>query len=184
MDDYANRYGRHFVKLVDRRATMKEFEFDQILLMPTAKGYRALVEQARIEIKPRMMKYLSRKLSDGAIENLSFFAMAAAVFARSIIDPPIEIDVGRVLIRTVAFCNLRCAHRKEIGGGCLMAMNKGNHHLPKCIKLPRDIDDTWRLLKRYIATGGAICEPQAIGVHEAMGVEVNLEPDFAPSSSC
>jgi hypothetical protein len=48
MDDYVNRYGSHFVKLIDRRATMKEFEFDQNLLMPTAKGYRALVEQAKI----------------------------------------------------------------------------------------------------------------------------------------
>jgi hypothetical protein len=113
MDDYVNRYGCHFVKLIDRRVTMKEFEFDQNLLMPTAKGYRALVEQAKIEIEPKIMNYLSRKLSEGAIENLSFFAMAVAVFARSISEPSIEIDVGKVLIKTVAFCNLRCTHRKE-----------------------------------------------------------------------
>jgi hypothetical protein len=100
MDDYANRYGCHFVKLIDRRVTMKEFEFDQNLLMPTAKGYRALVEQAKIEIEPKIMNYLSRKLSEGAIENLSFFAMAVAVFARSISEPSIEIDVGKVLIKT------------------------------------------------------------------------------------
>jgi hypothetical protein len=184
MDDYENRYGSHFVKLIDRRVTMKEFEFDQMLLMPTAKGYRALVEEAEIEIKPRIMNYLSRKLSDGAIENLSFFAMAVAVFARSVSDPPIEIDVGKVLVKTVAFCNRRCTNRKETGGGCRMAMDKGHHHLPKCIKLPRDIEATWRRLKRYIATGGAICAPQAIGVQEAMGVEVNPASDFAPATSC
>ena len=184
MDDYENRYGSHFFKLIDRRVTMKEFEFDQTLLMPTAKGYRALVEEAGIEIKPRIMNYLSRKLSEGAIENLSFFAMAVAVFARSISEPPIKIDVGKVLIKTVAFCNRRCTHRKGKSGGCLIAMNKGQHHLPKCIKLPRDIEPTWRRLKRYIATGGAICAPQAIGVQEAMGVEVNLASDFAPATSC
>ena len=184
MDDYVNRYGSHFVKLIDRRATMKEFEFDQNLLMPTAKGYRALVEQAKIEIEPKIMNYLSRKLSEGAIENLSFFAMAVAVFARSISEPSIEIDVGKVLIKTVAFCDLRCTQRKETGGGCLKAMNNGHHHLPKCIKLPRDIEPTWRLLKRYIATGGAICAPQAIGVQDAMRVEVNLGSDFIPATSC
>ena len=81
------RYGNHLVKLIDRRATTKEFEFDQMLLMPTADGYRALVEQARIETKPRIMNYLSTKWSEGAIENLSFFAMAVAVYARSISDP-------------------------------------------------------------------------------------------------
>jgi len=67
------------MKLVDSHATGMEFEFDQVLLMPTAEGYRALVEQARVEIKPRIMKYLSGRWSDGAIENLSFFAMAVAV---------------------------------------------------------------------------------------------------------
>ena len=59
MEDFADRYGSRFVKLVDSRATGKEFEFDQVLLMPTAAGYRALVEQARVEIKPRIMSYLS-----------------------------------------------------------------------------------------------------------------------------
>jgi hypothetical protein len=184
MDNFENRYGSHIFRLIDRRVSMKEFEFDQTLLMPTAKGYRALVEEAEIEIKPRIMNYLSRNLSEGAIENLSFFAMAVAVFARSISEPPIEIDVGKVLIKTVAFCNLRCTHRKGNGEGCQIAMNKGQHHLPKCIKLPRDIGPSWRRLKRYIATGGAICGPQAIGVQEAMGVEANLASDFAPATSC
>jgi hypothetical protein len=73
MEDYADRYGNHFMKLIDSRVTMKEFEFDQMLLMPTAEGYRALVEQAKIEIKPRIMNYLSANWSEGAIENLSFF---------------------------------------------------------------------------------------------------------------
>ena len=124
MEDFADRYGSRFVKLVDSRATGKEFEFDQVLLMPTAAGYRALVEQARVEIKPRIMKYLSRRWSEGAIENLSFFAMAVAVYARSVSDPPLTIDVGKVLLRTVAFCNRRCANRKGSGGGCRLAMNR------------------------------------------------------------
>jgi hypothetical protein len=81
MEDFADRYGSHFVKLVDSQASGKEFEFDQVLLMPTAEGYRALVEQARVEIKPKIMRYLSRRWSEGAIENLSFFAMSVAVYA-------------------------------------------------------------------------------------------------------
>ena len=60
MFDYAERYGHRFVKLADSRATEKEFEFDQTLLMPTAKGYRALVEQAKTEIEPRVMRRLSK----------------------------------------------------------------------------------------------------------------------------
>ena len=112
--DFADRYGSHFVKLVDSRATGKEFEFDQVLLMPTAAGYRALVEQARIEINPRIMQYLSRRWSEGAIENLSFFAMAVAVYARSVSDPPYPIDVGKVLLRTVAFCNQEVRQSKRI----------------------------------------------------------------------
>ncbi len=67
--------------------------------MPTAAGYRALVEQAQVEITPRIMKYLSRRWSEGAIENLSFFAMAVAVYARSVSDPPLTIDVGKVLLK-------------------------------------------------------------------------------------
>lgn len=184
MEDYGDRYGSHFIKLIDHRVTMKEFEFDQILLMPTARCYRALVEQAKIEIKPKVMNYLSKKWSEGAIENLSFFAMAVAVYARSISDPPYIIDVGKVLLRAVAYCNLRCARRKETGGGCLMAMDKGQHYLPKCIKLPRDIAIGWGYVKRYIATGGAICSQDAIGVQEALGVNVRLGPDFAPATSC
>jgi hypothetical protein len=72
MEDFADRYGVHFVKLIDHRASMKEFEFDQILLMPTAKSYRALVEQAKIEIDSKIMNYLSNKWSEGALENFLF----------------------------------------------------------------------------------------------------------------
>ena len=68
------------------------------------------------------------------------------------------IDIGKVLLRTAAFCNLRCGHGKGIGRGCLLAMNKEQHHLPKCIKIPRDIDVIWGCLKRYIAAGKAINE--------------------------
>jgi hypothetical protein len=184
MEDYSDRYGHHFVKIKDRHASMKEFEFDQILLMPTAESYRALVEEARLEIKPRIFLYLSRKWSDGAIENLSFFAMAAAIYARSISDPPLHIDVGKVLLKTVAFCNLRCGNRKETGGGCRVAMNIGQHHLPKCIKMPRDIDAVWSCLKRYIATGRATSAQEAIGLKEAMSVKVDPGSDFAPATSC
>jgi hypothetical protein len=184
MEDFADRYGSHFVKLVDRRATGKEFEFDQVLLMPTAAGYRALVEQARVEIKPKIMKYLSRRWSEGAIENLSFFAMSAAVYARSISDPPCPIDVGKVLLKTVAFCNRRCANRKGSGGGCRLAMNRENHHLPKCIKIPRDVAVILGGLKRYIATGKATSCQDAAGVYEVMSVKVDPGSDFAPATSC
>ena len=67
MEDFADRYGSRFIKLVDSGASGREFEFDRALLMPTAAGYRALVEQARTEIKTRIMKYFSRRWSDGAI---------------------------------------------------------------------------------------------------------------------
>jgi hypothetical protein len=184
IEDNTERYGHRFVQLVDRRATMKTFEFDQMLLMPTGKSYRALVEQAKMEIKPKIMNYLLKKWSAGTIENLSFFVMAVAVYARSIKDPPFDIDVGDVLLRTLAVCNLRCAHRKEMGGGCLLAMNKGRHHLPKCIKLPRDIAVGWGYVKGYIATGGAICSFGAIGLQEAMQVKISLESDFSPAASC
>ncbi len=184
MEDYADRYGHHFMKLTDSRATMKEFEFDQMLLMPTAEGYRALVEQAKVEIKPKMMKYLSAKWPEGAIENFSFFAMAVAVYARSISDPPYIVDVGKALLKTVAFCNLRCARRKETGGGCLMSVDKEQHYLPKCVKLPRDIAVGWGYVKRYIATGGAICSQRAIGVQETMGVKAQVGSNFAPATSC
>lgn len=183
MEGYDQRYGQRFVQLVDRRATMKSFEFDQTLLMPTAEGYRALVEQAKLEIKPRIMNYLSRRWSEGTIENMSFFAMAVAVYARSVMDPPVSIDVGKVLLKAVAACNLRCAYRKETGGGCRRAMN-GDHHLPKCIKLPREIALGWGYVKRYIATGGAICSSDSISAHEAMSVRVRPASDFAPEASC
>lgn len=184
MEDFADRYGSRFVKLVDRRGSGKEFEFDQVLLMPTAAGYRALVEQAQVEIKPRIMKYLSRRWSEGAIENLSFFAMAAAVYARSVCDPPLTIDVGKVLLKTVSFCNRRCVYRKGAGGGCRLAMNREIHHLPKCIKIPRDIAAILGCLKRYIATGKATICRDATGVHEAMRVKVDPGWDFAPATSC
>ena len=184
MEDFANRYGSHFAKLVDSQATGMEFEFDQVLLMPTAEGYRALVEQARVEIKPKIMKYLSGRWSDGAIENLSFFAMAVAVYARSVSDPPLTIDVGDVLLKTVGFCNSRCVNRKAAGGGCRLALNKDNHHLPKCIKIPRDTAEILNCLKRYIATGIATSCLDAASVHEAMSVKVDPGSDFAPATSC
>jgi len=184
MEDIVDRYGTHLVELIDRRATMKAFEFDQILLMPTAAGYRALVEEARIEIKPRVMSYLSRIWSDGAIENLSSFAMASAVYARSISDPPLQIDVGRVLLKTAAFCNMRCVRRKETGGGCRMAMSGSRHHLPKCIKLPREINAIWRYVKLYIAAGTAISAQEAKTAHDALSIRADLGHDFAPAASC
>jgi len=183
MEDFADRYGSRFVKLVDSRASGKEFEFDQVSLMPTAAGYRALVEQAKVEIKPKITRYLSRRWSEGAIENLSFFAMAAAVYARSVSDPPLQIDVGKVLLRTVAFCNRRCANREGSGGGCRLAMNRENHHLPKCIKIPRDIAAILGYLKRYIATGKATSRQDA-GMQEAMSVKVDPGSDFTPATSC
>jgi hypothetical protein len=184
MEDYADRYGVHFVRLIDRCVTMKEFEFDQMLLMPTAAGYRALIEQAKIEIKPRIKNYLSKKWPERALENFYFFAMAVTVYARSISDPPYMIDIGKVLLRTAAFCNLRCVHRKETGGGCRMAMNNSQHYLPKCIKLPRDIDVIWRCVKKYVATGKTISAEDAISLHKAMSVKVDPGSEFAPAASC
>lgn len=184
IDNFEDDDGHRIVLLVDRRATMKAFEFDQVLLMPTAKSYRALVEQAKVEIKPRAMKYLKERWSMGTIENLSFTVMAVAVYARSILDPPISIDVGKVLLRAVSRCNRRCVDRKGTGRGCRMAMNSGRHHLPKCIKLPGEISSGWDYLIRYIATGGAVCPPDAIGAQEAMRVEIHLRSDFAPEASC
>ncbi len=186
MFDYAERYGHRFVKLTDSRATGKEFEFDQMLLMPTAKGYRALVVQAKEEIDPRAMKYLSKVWPESTIENLSFFAMAAAVYARSVADPPYRINVEKVLLKTAAFCHLRCARRKETGGGCMAAKGSGHHQLPKCIKLPRDVEEAWRDLKRYIATGaapgaGSVGEARA---REAMSVKFKLPADYSPVTSC
>lgn len=178
MEDYADRYGAHLVKLIDHRATMKEFEFDQVLLTPTAGSYRALIEQAEAEIKPRIRSYLSKRWSERVMENFFFFAMAAAVYARSVSEPPYSIDIGKALLRTVAFCNLRCIHRKETCGGCSMAMNSTQHHLPKCIKVPRDIDIAWGCMKKYIATG------RSQSVHDAMRVQVDPGSDYAPATSC
>lgn len=176
--------GQRFVQLVDSRATGKAFEFDRVLLMPTAAGYRALVEQAGIEIHPRIMKYLTRLWSRGTIENLSYFVMAAAVYARSVLEPPVCIDVGDVLLRTAAACNLRCVYRGGSGGGCRAARERGRHILPKCIKLPGKISIIWGYLKRYIATGAAACPPGSAGVQEAMRIEVSLPADFSPAASC
>jgi len=186
MEDFGDRYGSRFVKLVDSRGSGKEFEFDQVLLMPTAAGYRALVEQARTEINPRIMKYLSQRWSEGTIENLSFFAMAAAVYARSVSDPPVNIDVGRVLLRTVAYCNRRCANRKVAGAdsSCRLAMNRESHHLPKCIKIPRDIAAILGCLKRYIATGKAASCQDPMDLRLAMEVKVDPGSDFVPATSC
>ena len=186
MEDFGDRYGCRFVKLVDSRGSGKEFEFDQVLLMPTAAGYRALVEQARAEISPRIMKYLSRRWSEGAIENLSFFAMAAAVYARSVSDPPVKIDVGRVLLRTVAFCNRRCVNRTGSGASssCRLAMTRESHHLPKCIKIPRDVAAILGCLKSYIATGKATSCLEGGGVQGSMEVKVDPGMDFVPAASC
>ena len=184
MFDYAERYGHRFVKLTDSRATEKEFEFDQLLLMPTAKGYRALVEQAKVEIDPRAMKYLSKVWPESTIENLSFFAMAAAVYARSVADPPYRINVEKVLLKTAAFCHLRCARRKETGGGCMAAKGSGHHQLPKCIKLPRDVEEAWGDLKRYIATGAPLGVGEEARAREAMSVKFKLPADYSPVTSC
>jgi hypothetical protein len=130
------------------------------------------------------MSYLSRMWSEGAIENLSSLVMAAAVYARSISDPPFEIDVGRVLLKAAASCNRRCAYRKETGGGCRLAMSEGRHHLPKCVKLPREICTIWRYVKLYIATGTAISAQEARTAHDALSVKADLGHDFVPAASC
>jgi hypothetical protein len=65
MEDFADRYGSHFAKLVDSGASGKVFVFDQVLLMPTAAGYRALVEQAQVEITPRIMKFFIDSCNGG-----------------------------------------------------------------------------------------------------------------------
>jgi hypothetical protein len=184
MEEFADRYGFRLVKLVDSRCTMKEFEFDQVLLMPTPKGYRALVEQADEEIDPKVKSHLLKIWSKGTLENLSYFVMAVAVYSRSVSDPPIDIDVGGVLLKTAAFCNLRCIYRKEAGGGCRIAMKESQHHLPKCIKIPKGIDIIWRRLKSYIATGNSISIEDALGTHNAMDVKIDLRADFAPATSC
>ncbi|MHC1687366.1 MAG: hypothetical protein AB9879_06610 [Methanothrix sp.] len=190
MDEHAGRNGTHFRRLIDSRATGREFEFDPTSLTPTARGYRDLVEQARIEINPRILNYLKTKWSAGTIENLSSFAMAAAVYSRSISDPPHTIDIGKVLLRTVAFCNLRCANRVETGGGCRMAMDRGAHSLPRCIKMPRDIKMIWECIKIYIATGRAVNAQEVYDAArskeflDAMRIKIELDQDFAPAASC
>ena len=41
-----------FVQLLDSRATGKAFEFDRVMLMPTAAGYRALVSRPALRSIP------------------------------------------------------------------------------------------------------------------------------------
>lgn len=184
MEDLVDRYGTRFTNLVDSNGSRKEYEFDQVLLMPTARGYRDLVKQADIEMGPKVKNYLLKRWSKGTLENLSYFVMAAAVYARSVSDPPCEVDVGEVLLRTVASCNLRCAQRKETGGGCRAAMMEGQHHLLKCIKVPRNIDVIWRCVKRYIATGEPVSIDDALKAHTSMSIKIDLHSDFAPTASC
>lgn len=184
MEDYADRYGTYFVKLTYRYATRKEFEFDQKLLMPTADGYRALIDLAEMEVRPRIKIYLQQRWSRGALENFLYLVMAAAVYARSVSSPPYKIDIERVLLRTAAFCNRRCAHKQEMGGGCRASAGKAQHHLPKCIKVPKDIEIIWKCLKKYIATGKAEGAQEAIDMHSSMGVQVDLGHDFSPATSC
>jgi prolyl-tRNA synthetase len=69
MEDFVDRYGNHLFKLKDR-ISMKEFQFDQVLLAPTAEGYRAIVELAKAEINPKILKHLSKNWSERTIENL------------------------------------------------------------------------------------------------------------------
>ena len=183
MEEFADRYGSHFMKLVDSCASGKEFEFDQVLLMPTAAGYRALVEQARIEINPRIMQYLSRRWSEGAIENLSFFAMAVAVYARSVSDPPYPIDVGKVLLRTAAFCNQQVRQPKRIRRWMPAGHEQGGtpssqmHKNPQgCCCYPELPEEVYRNRKSH--------ELGRCGVHEAMSVKVDPGSDFAPATSC
>jgi hypothetical protein len=184
MEDFADRYGIHLVKLVDSNSTRKEFEFDQVLLMPTAGCYRSLVEQADIEIPLKTKNYLLKVWSEGTLNNLSYFVMAAAVYARSISDPPYNIDIGEVLTKTVAFCNSKCTHRGKASGSCRAASNKNQHHLPKCMKIPIGIEVILRCLKNYIANGKVISVNDALSAHEAMAVKIDLSPDFAPAASC
>jgi hypothetical protein len=61
MEDFVDRYGNHLFKLKDR-ISMKEFQFDQVLLAPTAEGYRAIVDQAKAEIKSQNIETFIKKL--------------------------------------------------------------------------------------------------------------------------
>ncbi len=155
-----------------------------VSMMPTAKGYRDLVEQADIEMSLKAKNYLLKIWSQGTLENLSYFAMAAAVYCRSVSDPPCNVDIGKVLLRTAAFCKLRCLERNDTGGGCLIAKSESQHHLPKCIKIPRGIETIWRCFKSYIATDKVVSIEDALNAHKAMDVNINLKSDFAPAASC
>jgi hypothetical protein len=72
----------------------------------------------------------------------------------------------------------------ETGGGCRIAMNKSQHYLPRCKRLPKDIDIIWSYLKKYIATGKVLSAQEAISLYEAMSVKVDPGSDFAPATSC
>jgi hypothetical protein len=65
-----------------------------------------------------------------------------------------------------------------------LAMNREEHHLPKCIKIPRDIAAILSCLKRYIATGKATSGHDPAGLQEAMSVKVDPGSDYAPATSC
>ena len=65
-----------------------------------------------------------------------------------------------------------------------MAMNSVEHHLPKCIKIPKDVAVILGCLKKYIATGKATSGRNAASVHEAMSVKVDPGSDFTPATSC
>jgi hypothetical protein len=63
-------------------------------------------------------------------------------------------------------------------------MNSAEHHLPKCIKIPRDIAVILTSLKRYIATGKEPGGQDAASVQQAMSVKVDPGLDYAPATSC
>ena len=66
----------------------------------------------------------------------------------------------------------------------MAAMGSGHHQVPKCVKLPRDIEAAWRDLKRYIATGMPPRAGEALRAHEAMSVNFKLPSDYYPVTSC
>lgn len=175
---FEDRYGVNFTILRDSR-TLKQFEFDKVLRTATAGSYRALVELAKSEITPKGWSYCRARWGESATEHFAYMAMAATVYARSVSDPPVILNPTRILLKTVAFCNVRCANRSKTGTGCRQALNAANHTLPKCIKIPRDIELVWRCLKRYIDTGVATNVEHALS-----GVEAQVGANFSPETSC
>ena len=63
-------------------------------------------------------------------------------------------------------------------------MNSAEHHLPKCIKIPRDLAVILNSLKTYIATGKESGGRDAASVQQAMSVKVDPGLDYAPTTSC